>query len=397
MALRTIEVLLIATLRTGLRTAEVGAVTALAQAECAGYPGAVSKQVLVTGASGFIGSHLVERLHERGDRVRAMVRSSSKLAHLEGCEAPRVHASLDDVEAMATAMAGVEIVYHVAGLTAAFTRAEFDRANAIGTANVFAAARQAGVRRVVYVSSLMAAGPSHPGVARREHHAHRVGFTRYGDSKLAGETVAWEAAQSGDIEAVIVRPPLVYGPRDTDVLQMIKSAGAGIIAQPGLGRPAWLSAIHALDLVEGIALAGERGAALPTGGEHVLAGHGAAHDHVPEQADEPSGRGIYYFSDGGQHTVTSFGRVAAKALGKRALALRFPGPAVLTVAAVNTWIGQLRGKAPALSLDKARGSLSPGWWCDDSKAVQTLGYRPQFSLELGLDHTVRWLREQRWL
>ncbi|HEY0135710.1 MAG TPA: NAD-dependent epimerase/dehydratase family protein [Nannocystis sp.] len=362
----------------------------------------MSNRVLVTGASGFIGSHLVEALHERGQEVRAMVRSSSKLTHLEACGAQRVHAALDDVEAMAAAMAGVEIVYHVAGLTAAFNRVEFDRANAAGTANVFAAARRAGVRRVVYVSSLMAAGPSHADVARREHHAHRVGFTAYGDSKLGGERIAWEAARSGQVEAVIVRPPLVYGPRDTDVLQMIKSANAGIIAQPGLGRPAWLSAIHALDLVQGIALAGERGVPLPSAaqdphGEHVLAGHGAPHDHVPDHPDEPAGRGIYYFTDGGQHTVTSFGRVAATALGRKAMALRFPGPAVLTVAAVNTWLGKIRGKAPALSLDKARGSLSPGWWCDDGKAVHTLGYRPQYPLEQGLEHTVRWLRDARWL
>lgn len=355
--------------------------------------------VLVTGASGFIGSHLVASLQARGAAVRAMVRKTSRLDHLEGSGAAVVHAALDDVDAMAAVMAGVDVVYHVAGLTTAFGRAEFERANTEGTGNVFAAAVQAGTpRRVVYVSSLMAAGPSHADVARREHHAHAPGYTRYGDSKLGGERIAWAHAQTGALEAVIVRPPLVYGPRDTDVLQMIKSAGAGLIAQPGLGRPAWLSAIHALDLVDGIILAGERGTPLPQGpGDHVLAGHGAPHDHVPDAPDHPAGQGIYYFTDGERHTVTSFGRAAAAALGRRALAVRFPKSAVLALGAVNQWIGQLRGQAPALSLDKARGSLSPGWWCDSSKAAHELGYRPRYPLAAGLEHTVAWLRDNRWI
>jgi nucleoside-diphosphate-sugar epimerase len=363
-------------------------------------PSAVNTRVLVTGASGFIGSHLVEALQTRGADVRAMVRKTSKLQHLEASGATMVHAALDDVEAMTAAMAGVEVVYHVAGLTTAFGRAEFERANTAGTANVFAAATRAGARRVVYVSSLMAAGPSHEAVARREHHMHAPGYTRYGDSKLGGERVAWASARSGALEAVIVRPPLVYGPRDTDVLQMIKSAKSGLIAQPGLGRPAWMSAIHAFDLVEGIILAGERGTSLPAGADdvdHVLADRGAPHDHVPDHPGHPAGQGIYYFSDGERHTVTSFGREAARALGKRAIAMRFPKSAVLTLGAINQWIGQLRGQAPALSIDKARGSLAPGWWCDSSKAVHELGYAPRYPLAAGLEHTVAWLREHRWL
>ncbi|MFY0542273.1 NAD-dependent epimerase/dehydratase family protein [Nannocystis pusilla] len=108
----------------------------------------------------------------------------------------------------------------------------------------------------------MAAGPSHPEVARREHHAPRVGYTLYGDSKLDGERLVFAAARTGDVEAVIVRPPAVYGPRDLDMLQMIRSAKFGVIAQPGL-RPAWMSFIHALDLVEGIARAGARGCPIP--------------------------------------------------------------------------------------------------------------------------------------
>lgn len=350
-------------------------------------------RVVVTGANGFIGSHLVEHLQAGGAEVRAMVRRGSNLANLAEARPELVYASLDDVAAMQAAFDGAEVVYHVAGLTAAFTRAEFDRANATGTANVLSAIRAARrrPRRLVYVSSLMAAGPSHPEVARREHHAPRPGYTLYGDSKLAGERLVFQAARAGEIEAVIVRPPAVYGPRDDDMLQIIRAAKFGVVAQPGL-RPAWMSFVHALDLVDGIARAGARGRPIPAGGEHALATGGCPDDHVPEDPSHPAGEGIYYITDGGRHTVVEFGRAAAAALGRRALALPLPRPAVWTVAGINHAVGRLRGRAPALTLDKARGSMAPGWWCDSSKAERELDYRPQWSLQRGLEHTVAWAR-----
>jgi nucleoside-diphosphate-sugar epimerase len=80
-------------------------------------------------------------------------------------------------------------------------------------------------------------------------------------------------------------------------------------------------------------------------------------------------------------------------LGKRAITVSLPGPVVLAAGFLTQSIGRLRGRAPALSLDKARGTLSSGWWCSDAKAIAELGYRPEFPLERGLEQTVRWLRD----
>jgi nucleoside-diphosphate-sugar epimerase len=353
---------------------------------------------LVTGASGFIGSHLVDALVADGGPVRALVRGSSRRDHLPSRGVELAIGDVGDVDALAAALEGVDVVYHVAGLTSAFSRAEFERVNTIGTANLYEAARRArrGPRRVVQVSSLMAAGPSHPQVARREHHRIEE-FTQYGASKLAAEKIAFEVACSGAMEIVIVRPPLVYGPRDTEVLQILRAAKLHLVGQAGL-HPKWLSAVHVSDLVAGILAAARVGRPLPAGGsDHVLRGGGEPTDHVPVDPSHPAGRGIYYFTDGDRHTEGSFGQAAARALGKRAVTIPLARPVVLGAGLVSQAIGRLRGKPPTLSLDKARGTLGSGWWCDHGRAAAELDYRPQWPLELGLEATVAWLRERRIL
>lgn len=362
---------------------------------------------LVTGASGFIGSHLCEVLRERGHRVKAMVRETSRLDKLEDAAKGKpfelVYASLDDIEAMAEAMAEVDVVYHVAGTTAAFDREGFDQANVQGVLNLHEAVALArsragakGPRRVVHVSSLMAAGPSHPDTPRREHHRHVEGFTLYGDSKLAGEKQALASARAKDTELVIVRPPLVYGPRDEDVLQMIKSAAMRVVAKPGFREQA-MSAIHGRDLARGIALVGERGQPLPASVDdpeaHVLA-DGGLDPAEPGEVDDPRGRGIYYIADGHRGSVSEFGQLSAAALGRKALTIPLPGFAVRSVGRLSQGIGRMRGKVPALTADKARASLSPGWWCDDAKARAELGWAEEFTLEAGLEDTIRWLRDR---
>ncbi|MBJ92966.1 MAG: hypothetical protein CMP23_00675 [Rickettsiales bacterium] len=356
----------------------------------------MSKTALVTGANGFIGSHLVDYLLERGDRVLAMVRKTSDLSNLEGREVEYRYAGLRDEEALVTAMEGVDIVYHVAGLTAAFNPTTLEEVNSAGTRRVLEAARQAqpGPGRVVYVSSLEAAGESHPNQARAEHHLPAP-FTNYGRSKFGGELAAWRASRDEQgPEVVIVRPPLVYGPRDQDVLQMIQSANWRLIATP-MGRNGWISAIHCHDLVRGIVLAGERGRPLPPGEDlnHILAGVGPRCDGESTAVPE-LGEGIYFFDDGGRHTIASFGHEAARILGKQAFTLPMPRLLIWLAAISAELVGRLKGKAPALNRDKVVASFATGWWCDSGKARKELGYSPDMSLNQGLQQTIRWLRDK---
>ena len=178
---------------------------------------------------------------------------------------------------------------------------------------------------------------------------------------------------------------------------MIKSAKARVVATAGL-RLGGLSIIHAEDLVSGTILVAERGTPLPsdTAG-HVLGDGGEAADHVPETPSHPAGQGIYYLDDLERHTVASFGHAAAEVLGRKAITLRMPGPAVWAVAGMNQMVGRIRGKTPPLNLDKARGTVNAEWWCSSDKAVAELGYAPRYGIGAGLEHTIRWYRDQGWL
>ncbi len=347
--------------------------------------------VFVTGANGFIGSHLVDHLLRQGHRVIAMVRQGSNTEHLRGSAAEIRRASVGDPAAMATAMDGVDLVYHVAGMTAGRSPADYDRVNGQGTAHVFQAARKAkpGPGRIVLVSSLAAAGPSHPEVARKEHHDPRPVST-YGRSKAKGEQEAWKAALEG-AEVVIVRPPAVYGPRDEDFLQVIELARRGLVLRLGFAR-SWFSIVHSADLVRGIVLAGERGRALPRGGPHALGGQGTAPDD-PSGPDHPHGQGIYHFADGGRYTWAELGQHAAQAHGRSAVTVTVPVPIAWVLAVASEWLGQLRGQVPIFNRDKVREGSASGWWADHGKAASELGWAPELPYPRGIEETVRGIRE----
>jgi dihydroflavonol-4-reductase len=321
-------------------------------------------KALVTGATGFVGSHLVEALIARGDAVTALVRSPGKAALLNALGVPQVKGDLHDHAALRSATDGQDVIYHVAGLIAARSEAEFLHGNRDGTANLLEAARASGgAPRFVLVSSMAAGGPSPRGVPLDGSQPSRP-VTQYGRSKMAGE----EVVRSSTLPWTIVRPPMVYGPRDREVLKVFKLAGA---LTPVFGDGSQeLSAVYGPDLADAL----------------VAAGTAAGTVHRTYYACHPE-----VFSSG--DLVRRIGALRGRQV--RIL----PLPRWLAVAALSLTgtAARIAGKATILTPDKAHEFFQPAWTGDPAPLVRDSGWQPAHDLTAGLQATADWYRAHGWL
>jgi nucleoside-diphosphate-sugar epimerase len=310
--------------------------------------------ILVTGGTGFIGSHLAERLLADGEQVRALIRPSSSLRNL-----PPV-----DVETrLEEALAGVTAVIHLAGATKALRAADYYDANVRVTERLARAIAGRGIR-LVHVSSLAAVGPTTQGNALTED-ATPHPFTAYGKSKLVAEKVVRALLP----DAVIVRPPVVYGPRDTGVFQMLKAISRGWALEIA-GGERWFSAIYVRDLVDGLIAA----------------------------ARSPAAAGRTYFLS---HSIpvswSDLVTAAARVIGRRPHVLRIPVSAAQLIGfGAEIWAWATR-KPGILSREKVAEARCPAWICDPHRAATELSFEAPTSLEKGLAETLAWYKEVGWL
>lgn len=312
---------------------------------------------LVTGATGFVGSHVAEACARRGDRVRVTVRASSDRSWIEGLEAEEVEVDLRDPATMRRALGGVDLVLHLAGVTAAPTPALFHEVNVVGTGRLARAAVEGGVRRFVYVSSLAARGPD--GAAGP--------VSPYGRSKRQGERRLLAEAGPG-MEVVILRPGGVYGPRDTDLLPLFRLSARGWLPAPPGGGP--LQPVY----VEDVAGAVLRAAA----------------------AEEP-GRGPWPLAEERSYGWDEVARGMERALGRPVRTLPLPATLLVAAGAVSEAVGKLRGRTPELDRRRARDLAVHRWTCDPGPSREALGWRPAVALPEGLARTAAWYRERGWL
>jgi nucleoside-diphosphate-sugar epimerase len=326
-------------------------------------------KVLLTGANGFVGSHILDSLRARGIAAAALLRPTANQrfikAHLPHLEV-RV-GSIADPESLDAAMRDVTHVIHCAGCVKTLRRSEFYDVNHTGTRNVVEAVyRQSGrIQRCIHISSLAAGGPgSADKPAREDQPASPV--SEYGKSKLAGER-EWQNA--GKVECVILRPPAVYGPRDEAFLPLFKAVEMHVLPRFGSSRLT-LSLVFARDLAEAVA---------------TCLTHPAA-----------AGK-IFYVASAEVTTAHRMADEIAAQTKTWTLPLPLPTAALWPLCFLQEAISRLRRKPSVLSRQKYAELRAPGWVCDPTRLRRELGFACATTLTAGVTETLAWYRQQGWL
>ncbi len=319
-------------------------------------------KALVTGAAGFIGSHLTEALVKKGFEVTCIARRTSDLRWIEHLDMDYIFCDLADVESHAEKISGFHYIFHLAGRTKAVSERDFFLANAECTKKLLQVTAQKNtcINRFVYLSSLAAVGPSKDGIPVREDFVPApVSF--YGRSKLEGERAVLSFRDR--LPVTIIRPPAVYGPRDADLFVMFKMLKKGIY--PYWGK-SFYSLLYVDDLIQGIM--------------------GAA------QKKEAAGK-TFFLSDEMVYTNDEIIEEISSALGVKPVKMRLPRSLMPLIA----FLGEKADKKSIINKDKIRELLFSNWTCDACKAKNELGFKTKITLREGIKWTADWYKIHRWL
>lgn len=321
-------------------------------------------KAFVTGATGFLGTHLVQALQARGDEVTCLVRSPAKAATRAWRDVRMVRGDLNDPAALRDGCEGADVIFHIAGRIAARNQDEFMASNRDGTANVLEAAAATPPRRFVFVSSLAVAGPTVPGQPVNES-GRPAPVTPYGRSKLAGEVLV----KAAPFPWTIVRPAVVYGEWDEALLDLFRLARRGLVPMFGDGSQE-ISVIHGADL--------------------------AAAFVAVATSERAAGR-VYFASHRTAITTRELALAVGRAVGRRPRLIPLPEPVARAVLWTVGTAARLTGRAAVLSPERAPEFFAPAWTCSADALRADTGWDARVALDPGLERAAAWYREAGWL
>jgi len=325
-------------------------------------------KVLITGASGFLGFHIVTAAIENGLDVYAAVRKNSNIEHLKDLPIQYVYIDFEDEESMFKQLAehGIEYIVHAAGVTKAIRQEVYDKVNAGYTLNLAKAAERLGDRfkKMVFISSLAAVGPLQNNDDTITESTTPRPVTAYGRSKLLAE----QNLATVSIPTIILRPTAIYGPRDKDIFIVVKTVNSGL--DPYIGKMLQqLSFVHAKDVA----------------------------DLSIKSLFVADAVGIYNITDGHNYTRYQFADIIKNILKKKAFRFHIPMPLVKSLAffleTINGWLN----KPSVINREKLHELAAKNWICDISKAKKNLAYAPKFDLQSGLEDSLKWYAKNKWL
>lgn len=331
--------------------------------EVASWRRAVPEVIAVTGASGFVGHHVVDALLRCGRRPRLLLRDPRRLSPAVAAACTVVVGDLGNEGALERLVHGADLVIHLAGVVRAGSADRFFEANARGTARLVGALDAAApTARLLHISSLAAAGPS-PIPEGRGPEDTPAPISAYGRSKLAGE----EAVRHRGGPWVVIRPPAIYGPRDRDMFQFFRLAARGVVPVPAGER--WVTLVHVSDVVRAILQAGDGRVDRRT-------------LHVGEAAPRPMSELVAVLAQAGS--------VSARVV---------PLPAAVFRAAglVGDLLQRLGVRSVAMTSDKARELVARHWSARTAGSLAALALPGTVPFLAGAAHTWAWYRNAGWL
>jgi nucleoside-diphosphate-sugar epimerase len=323
---------------------------------------------VVTGANGFVGSHLVDYLLTKNFEVRCIVRKSSNLQWLEGKDLKIFDCGLFDKNGLREAFKDVNYIFHVAGVVKAKDEAGYFKGNVEATKVLLevAAEMKDQLKKFVVVSSQTVSGPAKKGIPVTEDMFPNP-LTTYARSKLKQEQLALSFKEIFPV--TICRAPAIFGERDTEIFIYFQVFNRGLTTMIGFDKKE-LSLLHVADIAEGLYLAAI--------------------------SDKSNGE-IYFISSEKFYTWNEVGDITSKVLEKKAFRVRIPHFIVFIIAAIAQFFAMFSSKPATLNIEKAKDLTQKYWICDTSKAMKELGYKQKISIEEGIKRTCDWYKKMKWI